>query len=1051
AEMATPGRVAPFDGEEPDVSKYTLHQLAKRSDTTELKRRLENMKDTKGSKKVVNEYDADGFTPLHHAAYLHLPEAVEVLTKCGADVNKIGGEYNATPLHMAAQHKANRSMHVDHVIGFLIENKADVQAKDTEDQTPLDYAVTYENEAAVYTILRKSKHKKENLRLKGVDPEGNTCLHLATMNGHSELIEFLLKTGGVDVEGTNYEGNRPIHLAAICGKKEVVELIADHSPNINVQNKEMKTALHFTSSLGHTEIAKYLLGRNADINCQDKNGYTPLLLATARGHAELVKLLLGKKKKKADVGKTTVHGESVVYLAAKHKRKDVLETLLENENAKKLIDVRTEVDEEKESPLHVASRRGDLEIVKCLLEKEANVHTTDRHLRTPLHCAAMHGFTSIVREIIKHNSKAVNAIDDHSNTALHLAAAYGNNMAVEVLLSFGAVLWAQNNRKQTPLCRAASMGWTRTCSLLLECGADINHQDSNGMTPLHLAADNNHRRVVQLLIGKGAAIKKDNRGWNCLDIAIDKHRTAVSNVIIDSDVWETALRKESDDQHEDEGSTSKSLSPLNWLRGGGCIKEAERPKTPMQKLIQRMPHIPNRVRDWFRRNKDEENKVVVEYNFEFLQLNWTGDTLAALVPCSEDPNFWLENHPLSIMVRCTSKELLQHELTKKLLSKKLGLLGKSFYFFSFLIYVVFLVFFTGFIVEAKPSYMFSNNTCTKENLNFTPGYFATAGTEVVMAFSAINLLKEFLQLLLFRFAYLKSFTNWLEVILQILALLCVVSTNDCEEQTGFREVCEETYPLGSVAIFLTYINLVLYILLFPKLGVFVVKFKDVLKIFGLFFPFFFLVLAAFVAAFHALLQQQLPFADFGTSLVKVFSMMIGELTYDDIFNDDTKTVEYRVISYIFFVLFVIIMSILMMNLLVGLAVGEAIKDVQEMASFISLSIQVDQALKYEQALPACLSFLRYDKTKDSEIITQDEQHKVEEPKNQLDATKTAGNVETVKADCQELRKDVDELKKTSQAIQSMLRKAFNDKGIEYKEEDYHVDDEVEQMKKGLSK
>ncbi len=76
-------------------------------------------------------------------------------------------------------------------------------------------------------------------------------------------------------------------------------------------------------------------------------------------------------------------------------------------------------------------------------------------------------------------------------------------------------------------------------------------------------------------------------------------------------------------------------------------------------------------------------------------------------------------------------------------------------------------------------------------------------------------------------------------------------------------------------------------------------------------------------------------------------MMIGELSYDEIFFDTPQKTWYREVAMLpyktttllFFLAFVVIVSIIVMNLLVGLAVDN-IKDVQSSAVLQRLAMQV---------------------------------------------------------------------------------------------------------------
>ena len=149
----------------------------------------------------------------------------------------------------------------------------------------------------------------------------------------------------------------------------------------------------------------------------------------------------------------------------------------------------------------------------------------------------------------------------------------------------------------------------------------------------------------------------------------------------------------------------------------------------------------------------------------------------------------------------------------------------------------------------------------------------------------------------------------------------MIDFNACQRSSGYR--FEWQWSLGAVAIFLAWIELVLFFQKFPALGIYVVMFKDILNTFIQFFIVFVLFIIAFALGFYTLLQNQEPFDTVWLSILKTTVMMIGEFEYDSIFNDqdpnDPATlVNNEPVTYMLFVVFMVIMSIIIMNLLVSL-------------------------------------------------------------------------------------------------------------------------------------
>ena len=69
--------------------------------------------------------------------------------------------------------------------------------------------------------------------------------------------------------------------------------------------------------------------------------------------------------------------------------------------------------------------------------------------------------------------------------------------------------------------------------LLLDKGANVNAKENkDGQTPLHRAATRGHANIVEILLARGADTNaKDHRGRTALDLAEDRGRTEVANLL----------------------------------------------------------------------------------------------------------------------------------------------------------------------------------------------------------------------------------------------------------------------------------------------------------------------------------------------------------------------------------------------------------------------------------------------------------------------------------------------------------------------------------------
>ena len=291
--------------------------------------------DTKNNKK---------YTPLHLAAMTKHEEIVNVLLDHGADINA-KNEYGRTPLHLAAANGFCKT------VPILLKRGANVNALDDSQSTPLHYAFVISNCSIYYHtcsgILKqllahdgidpglKNKHGKTALQLfiksrptydelihlkhlltkffgyppgnfdilemaefikepkfEMVPPndEMSTFLHSATINGHLEVVAFLLKIG-VDVNLLS-DGMTPLHCAVRWGKGEIVEFLLKSGADPNIPTRSGDTALHCASDKDYVEIVSKLLQMGANVNAANSQGETPLHAACEYQNVNIIKELL---------------------------------------------------------------------------------------------------------------------------------------------------------------------------------------------------------------------------------------------------------------------------------------------------------------------------------------------------------------------------------------------------------------------------------------------------------------------------------------------------------------------------------------------------------------------------------------------------------------------------------------------------------------------------------------------------------------------------------------------------------------------------------------
>jgi ankyrin repeat protein len=152
-----------------------------------------------------------------------------------------------------------------------------------------------------------------------------------------------------------------------------------------------------------------------------------------------------------------------------------------------------------------AVRQGEVERVRELLDENPEfVGEVDGAQRTALYHAVDFGFREIVELLVSRGSD-VNAQDFAGETPLQVAALDDRLELARFLLEKGAETEIRGTQARTALLFVArETGSVEMATLLLDEGAEINLRDAGFETPLDLAAWRGFEALVELFLDRGA-------------------------------------------------------------------------------------------------------------------------------------------------------------------------------------------------------------------------------------------------------------------------------------------------------------------------------------------------------------------------------------------------------------------------------------------------------------------------------------------------------------------------------------------------------------------
>jgi hypothetical protein len=155
------------------------------------------------------------------------------------------------------------------------------------------------------------------------------------------------------------------------------------------------------------------------------------------------------------------------------------------------------------TPLHAASYKGHIDVVRVLLDHGTNVNSTDKG--TPLYSAYCGGHLEIMRLLLEHGAD-MDVSQGLHEYMLHYASQFEQADIIHLLLRYNADVNARNFLDWTPLHQALFYERAKAVQLLLDHGADVNALSKGHNTPLHVALLKGSLEVVQLLLEHGADV-----------------------------------------------------------------------------------------------------------------------------------------------------------------------------------------------------------------------------------------------------------------------------------------------------------------------------------------------------------------------------------------------------------------------------------------------------------------------------------------------------------------------------------------------------------------
>ena len=156
------------------------------------------------------------------------------------------------------------------------------------------------------------------------------------------------------------------------------------------------------------------------------------------------------------------------------------------------------LDPGKTPGLFLAVKEGSLKAAAALIAwPKTRVEWRSPKDESPLMIASLKGQTEIVRKLIARDAD----VNKTGWAPLHYAATGGHLEIMQILLDEHAYIDAESPNKSTPLMMAAKYGTPAAVKLLLEAGADPKLRNELGLSAVDFAQQGNRRDSAEMISG----------------------------------------------------------------------------------------------------------------------------------------------------------------------------------------------------------------------------------------------------------------------------------------------------------------------------------------------------------------------------------------------------------------------------------------------------------------------------------------------------------------------------------------------------------------------
>jgi ankyrin repeat protein len=455
--------------------------------------------------------DADGNTLLHKACEVGNISLVSLLHETYPQMDcSRNNSSGMQPLHVAC------AKGMLHVVMYLINNRmVDSSACTTDGRSALHIAAASNHHSLVTYLLSEMPPASFSLS----ESRGFTALHLACMEGHTNVVQALIGTRGMNISQLDRLGRNCMDMAIILGHLPVLRLLfslpANIRPDVNAAHGVHNyTGLHWACANLQYAVIKYLVQDvGVDVEAEDTSGLTPdqvvndpIVTMLVTGSVTDEEMLVAEnairqyKPVEGENGDKHTKGKVVAGKSGGGGKK------IEEEEESSDGEEEEEEESEDEADEDSASKEDDDEEESDSEEEEEEVASEKSGVASASASVSDSDSDSELFKLVK---------DEDNLERLEQELGATPNIKRDVR--------SIRNPKtgETLLHEASKQPYLSTIQFLVEgVGSDVDAVDKEGRTSLHYAAAASRLLVVRYLVKHAGAVLdvKDRKGKTALDL-----------------------------------------------------------------------------------------------------------------------------------------------------------------------------------------------------------------------------------------------------------------------------------------------------------------------------------------------------------------------------------------------------------------------------------------------------------------------------------------------------------------------------------------------------